>query len=179
MQYYIPTMTNKTTPINADFATTQTEPKHSDQLEFYSGHNYVIEESIGYLIKHAQLALNRTIDKKMAQMDLTALQWAPLLLIAHEKARTAAELSRCAGVETSTMTRMLDRLESKNLIIRKRCEKDRRIIYLELTEIGKEFATKVPYFIAESFNAHLRGFSQDEVNTLKTLLRRIKANEEA
>ena len=179
MQYYIPMMINKTTPIDSEQDSNAGAANDTGLLEFYSGHNYVIEESIGYLIKHAQLALNRTIDTKMAEMDLTAMQWAPLLLLAHGKARTAAELSRCTGVETSTMTRMLDRLESKDLISRNRCEKDRRIIYLELTDTGKEFATKVPYVIAESFNYHLRGFSNDEVNTLKSLLRRIKANEEA
>ncbi len=178
MQYYIHVMINKTILIESDFNSSHTDPNSVELVEFYSGHNYVIEESIGYLIKHAQLALNRTIDSKMAEMDLTAMQWAPLLLIAHGKARTAAELSRTTGVETSTMTRMLDRLESKALICRNRCEKDRRIIYLELTDTGKEFASKIPYVIAESFNYHLRGFSQDELSTLKSLLRRIKANEE-
>ena len=170
---------NKTTFVNTILNSDSSELGQTAQLDFYSGNSYVIEESIGYLIKHAQLALNRTIDIKMAEMDLTALQWVPILLIAHGKALTAAELSRCTGVETSTMTRMLDRLESKGLISRNRCERDRRIIYLELTDIGKEFATKVPYVIAESFNYHLRGFTYDEVNTLKSLLRRIKANEEA
>ena len=33
--------------------------------DFYSGQNYIIEESVGYLIKHAQLALLRTVDCKM------------------------------------------------------------------------------------------------------------------
>lgn len=171
-------MENKTKHVNPVLNSDAYELGDTVQREFYSGNNYVIEESIGYLIKHALLALNRTIDIKMAEMDLTALQWVPILLVAHGKARTAAELSRCTGVETSTMTRMLDRLESKGLISRNRCEKDRRIIYLELTDTGKEFATKVPYVIAESLNYHLRGFSNDEVNTLKSLLRRIKANEE-
>src|SRR5450830_1831750 len=124
MQYYIPMMKDKTTAIDSeqnsktgerfDMEPADVSLANTELLEFYSGHNYVIEESIGYLIKHAYLALNRTIDTKMAEMDLTALQWAPLLLLAHGKARTAAELSRCTGVETSTMTRMLDRLESKD-----------------------------------------------------------------
>lgn len=172
-------MVHKTKPFNTILNSDSSELGQAAQLNFYSGNSYVIEESIGYLIKHAQLALNRTIDIKMAEMDLTALQWVPILLIAHGKALTAAEISRCTGAETSTITRMLDRLELKGLISRNRCEKDRRIIYLKLTDTGKEFATKVPYVIAESFNYHLRGFSSDEVNTLKSLLRRIKANEEA
>ncbi len=167
MQYYKHMMTDKTTTsdlINVEPAT------------FYNGHNYVIEESIGYLIKQAQLALNRTVESKMSALDLTAMQWGPLMLLAHGKARTAAELSRCADVETSTMTRMLDRLEAKNLLIRTRSETDRRIIYIELTEEGLHLVAKVPSMLAESWNQHLCGFNQQEVDTLKSLLRRIPKN---
>ncbi len=169
MQYY--TQMNKDKTINS-------AENNGDLPNFYSGHNYVIEESIGYLIKQAQIALHRTIDNKMAALDLTALQWAPLMLLAYGTGRTAAELSRCSGVETSTMTRMLDRLETKGLLSRKRSANDRRVIFLELTKEGKELVSKVPFLIAEGFNFHLRGFSKQEVDTLKSLLRRITANTE-
>ncbi|HEY8117859.1 MAG TPA: MarR family transcriptional regulator [Methylophilaceae bacterium] len=153
--------------------------KNTDLPDFYSGQNYVIEESVGYMIRQAQLALHRTIDSKMAALDLTAMQWGPLLLIGHGKARTAADLSRCGGVETSTMTRMLDRLESKGLIIRKRSESDRRIIFLELTDEGKRLVSEVPNLLAESLNQHLRGFNQQELDTLKSLLKRFTVNPES
>ncbi len=149
---------------------------NNNQFSFYFGHNYVIEESIGYLIKQAQLAIHRTIDSKMAALDLTAMQWGPLLLIAYGKANTAAELSRLGGVETSTVTRMLDRLEAKGLLVRKRSESDRRIIYLELTEEGQDLVSKVPDLLAASLNKHLLGFNADELASLKLLLRRIIAN---
>lgn len=167
MQHYIHMTSDKTI---------DTSSKNDDLPNFYTGQGYVIEESIGYLIKQAQIALHRTMDSKMAVLDLTAMQWVPLVLLAYGKGRTAAELSRCNGVETSTMTRMLDRLEAKGLVIRKRCESDRRVIFLELTEEGRQLVAKVPYLIAESLNHHLRGFSQQEVDTLKALLRRIPAN---
>lgn len=164
MQYYI-RMTEQTS-----------KDRPSPTPDFYSGDTYVIEESIGYLIKQAQMALQRTIDGKMATLDLTAMQWRPLMLLAYGKARTAAELSRCSDVETSTMTRMLDRLEAKGLLTRTRSDSDRRIIFIELTDEGRRLAADVPYLIAESFNHHLRGFSQPELDTMKALLRRIVAN---
>lgn len=156
--------------------TTDNDPNNADLPNFYNGQNYVIEESVGFMIRQAQLALHRTIDSKMAALDLTAMQWGPLMLISYGKARTAADLSRCGGVETSTMTRMLDRLEAKGLLIRKRSEDDRRIIFLELTEEGKRLVSKVPYLLADSLNQHLRGFNQQELDTLKSLLKRITNN---
>jgi DNA-binding MarR family transcriptional regulator len=146
-------------------------------MSFYTGQDYVIEESIGYLIKLAQAALHRTVDSKMSVLDLTAMQWAPLLFISLGKtSSTAADLSRCLGVETSSMTRMLDRLEGKGLLTRKRSADDRRVIFLELTEEGKGLVSKVPYLIADSLNHHLRGFSAQEVESLKSMLKRIVVN---
>lgn len=176
MQYYIHIMNENTTKINSK---STLDFNKEEQVTFYSGENYVIEESISYLIKQAQLALHRTIDSKMAALDLTAMQWGPLMLIAYGKANTAAELSRCGGVETSTMTRMLDRLESKGLLFRKRSESDRRIIYLELSEEGKALVSRVPDLLAESLNKHLRGFDIQEVAAVKSMLRRIIANTES
>jgi DNA-binding MarR family transcriptional regulator len=146
-------------------------------MNFYSGQNYVIDESIGYLIKKAQMALHRTIDSKMSELDLTAMQWAPLLFISLAKtSSTAADLSRCLGVETSSMTRMLDRLEGKGLLTRKRSEDDRRVIFLELTEEGQRLVSEVPFLIADSLNHHLRGFTKEEVDSFKSMLRRITEN---
>jgi DNA-binding MarR family transcriptional regulator len=157
--------------------TTFNTPK-SDQAAFYDGSHYVMEESIGYLIRQAQLAMHRTIDTRMVALDLTAQQWIPLLLLDQRKAQTAAELSRCLGVDTSTTTRMLDRLEAKGLLERQRSAEDRRIINLVLTETGKTLAGKIPYVTAESLNLHLRDFSQAEFTELKRLLRKLTANEE-
>lgn len=144
---------------------------------FYSGETYVCGESVASLIKQAMHAFHRTIDEKVADLGLTSMQWAPLLLLASGKATTAAELSRCNGVDTSTMTRMLDRLESKGLVTRERNSTDRRVFDIRLTEEGRRFSEKIPYLIAEGLNQHLKGFSREEFEALESLLRRFISNE--
>jgi DNA-binding MarR family transcriptional regulator len=74
------------------------------------------------------------------------------------------------------MTRALDRLEAKGLLRRNRCQTDRRVVKIELTEIGEAKARAIPPNIARVLNYHLRGFSSDEVAQLKHLLRRMIAN---
>lgn len=147
------------------------------QENFYSGETYVCGESVASFIKHAMHAFHRTVDAKVADMDLTSMQWAPLLLLASGKASTAAELSRCNNVDTSTMTRMLDRLENKGLVTRKRNSNDRRVFDIELTEEGRRLAEKIPQLIADSLNQHLRGFTREEFETLSSLLKRFTAGE--
>jgi DNA-binding MarR family transcriptional regulator len=147
--------------------------------KFYSSATYVVGESVAALMKNGVQAFHRTVDEKVAGLGLTPLQWAPLVLLASGKASTAAELARCNNVDTSTMTRMLDRLENKNLVTRKRNTTDRRVLDIELTEAGRRLAQKIPDIIAESLNQHLRGFTREEFDTLLTLIRRFNDGENA
>ena len=75
------------------------------------------------------------------------------------------------------MTRMLDRLESKGLITRKRNSNDRRVFDLDLTDEGRRLAQKIPFLIAESLNQHLQGFTREEFEIMEKLLQRFIAAE--
>ncbi|MEO8303416.1 MAG: MarR family transcriptional regulator [Betaproteobacteria bacterium] len=147
--------------------------------EFYRGDDYCVSESIGYLLRQLRINMDRAIDAEMAELDLTGVQWGPMLMIDFGLGDTAAELARFGCVDTGAMTRMLDRLEAKRLLRRARCAKDRRVVRLELTDEGKRLCRKIPYNLSRVLNGMLRGFSAEEVETFKALTRRMLANAEA
>ncbi len=120
--------------------------------------------------------MDRAVDDEMAELDLTGAQWTPLFMIHSGMGATAAGLARAAGTDTGAMTRMLDRLEAKALVRRVRCPVDRRVIKLELTTEGHRLCREIPYGLARVLNSSLRGFTADELATLKSLLRRMIAN---
>ncbi|WP_253637470.1 MarR family winged helix-turn-helix transcriptional regulator [Achromobacter insolitus] len=136
----------------------------------------MMEDNAGFLIKQVYNSLNRMLDQEMAPLDLTAMQWRPIALIFLGRADTPAELARLNGMDTGAMTRALDRLEAKGLLRRNRSQDDRRVVKIELTELGEAKARQIPANIARSLNCHLRGFSSDEVAQLMHLLRRMIAN---
>jgi DNA-binding MarR family transcriptional regulator len=138
--------------------------------------NFRPEESIGYLIKAAYLSMQRAIDVEVAPMDLTAMQWTPLLRMAAGQADTAAELARIVGMDTGAMTRMLDRLEHKGLIRRSRSAEDRRVIKLELTEEGRHKANQIPPLLQKVSEMHFAGLNEAERESMKVMLRRMLAN---
>ena len=74
------------------------------------------------------------------------------------------------------MTRLLDRLEAKGPLKRVRSSEDRRVVNLELTPEGRAAAKEVPAVLCRVQNAHMKGFTHAEWETLKSLLRRILAN---
>lgn len=112
----------------------------------------------------------------MRPHGLTSVQWAPLMIISRGGNPTAASLARDLNTDTGAMTRMLDRLEAKGLLLRTRSATDRRVVELTLTEQGRELTTLIPHHLAAVYNAGLAGFTHEEFVTLKQLLRRIIAN---
>jgi len=146
---------------------------------FYRGDDFKVDESIGYLLRQLRLQMERAIDTEMTEHDLTGVQWAPLLAIAFGLGGTAAELARLGCVDTGAMTRMLDRLEAKGLVRRSRCPRDARVVRLELTEDGQRLCREIPYGLSRVLNRLLRGFTAAELETFKSMVRRMLANAEA
>jgi DNA-binding MarR family transcriptional regulator len=155
-------------------AVTKLQP-HSPEL-FYSGSEWTAEESIGYLIRQALASLSRAAEAEMKLCGLTSVQWAPLMIISRGGTPTAASLARDLNTDTGAMTRMLDRLEAKGLLTRRRSETDRRVVELALTELGRKTTTHIPHHLARVYNAHLSGFTAEEFDLFKNFLRRIASN---
>lgn len=146
---------------------------------FYRGDDYRINESIGYLLKRLRSRMDRAIDAEMEALALTNVQWGPLLLIHLDMGDTAAELARAVCVDTGAMTRMLGRLEAKGLIQRTPCSRDARVVRLALTDEGRRLCQEIPFGLSRVLNSFLRGFTESEVATLKSMIRRMLANAEA
>ena len=145
----------------------------------YRVEDFLIDESIGYLIKRVRAVLSMAVEREIADHDVTYEQWGVLLMILTERGDTAAVLARGMECDTGSMTRMLDRLEAKELIIRTRSTDDRRRVQLELTESGKRLAERLVAAIVKVLNRHLDGFTVDELSLFKSFLRRMLANRES
>ncbi len=145
-------------------------------IEFYTPDNYVYAETVGFMMRNVHASFHKMIDVEMQKHDLTAMQWKPLLLIYYGTVNTAATLAKESCLDTGATTRMLDRLQKKGLVERTRCEQDRRVVYVTLTDEGLRICKKIPKDLCKVMNHHLKGFSQSEVDTLKSFLNRMLAN---
>lgn len=143
---------------------------------FYTARGYRIGDTVSGLIRQVKTSMTRFVDVEMARHGLTDAQWGPLLLIKHGNCDTAAQLAQRLEVDAGAMTRTLDRLERKGLVVRARCDEDRRRVRLALTEAGDRVVAHVPAVVAEANNAHLAGFTDEEFATLRALLLRMIDN---
>jgi DNA-binding MarR family transcriptional regulator len=142
----------------------------------YTPENYHPEDSIGRLIADVSGRLLAAFDEELTGMGITGAQWVILMRIARGCGSTAAELCRFSRYDTGSMTRMVDRLEEKGLVRRVRSRTDRRVIHLELTEAGQDLYPLLPPVAIKVLNAHLKGFTSDELELFKSFLNRMRAN---
>lgn len=140
---------------------------------FYSAAGYKPDESVGYLMRRIISLVSQEIEREMEPSGLTNAQWVPLLKLHMGLASTVAELARECDLDAGSMTRLLDRLEAKQLCRRVRSCDDRRVVNLELTEAGRLAAQSIPEILCRVQNSHLEGFSNGEWQQLKGFLRRI------
>lgn len=148
------------------------------EAELYTVDNWTMDESIGYLLARVRGHITAAIDAESAELGITWAQWGTLMQIANGKAETASDLCRNGACDTGSMTRMLDRLEQKGLLRRERSAEDRRVVHLRLTAAGEALYPQLPIIAVKVLNHYLRGFSQQELEDLKSYLRRMLANAE-
>jgi DNA-binding MarR family transcriptional regulator len=127
-------------------------------------------------LKQVTSSLLRRVDRHMQPLELTGMQWEPVLMLWLKRADTVAGLARYCQSGFATMSRMLDRLEEKELLRRERSETDRRVVHLHLTPKGKKVANKIWPIVVEGMHVHLEGFKKDELNQLNDLLGRMLTN---
>jgi DNA-binding MarR family transcriptional regulator len=99
-----------------------------------------------------------------------------LNVLAQRGVDSAAQLCKDISYDGGAMTRMVDRLEAKGLISRRRCPEDRRLVKLELTEAGLAAIPKLRECSVRVLNHLMRGFTQAEARQLEGFLTRMLQN---
>ncbi len=127
-------------------------------------------------LKQVMHSLVRRVDSRMQPLELTGMQWEPLMLLWLKRADTVAGLARVSQVGVPSMTRMLDRLEEKDLLRRERSALDRRVVNLHLTAKGKRVANRIWPIVVEGMHVHLEGFRKEELGQLSGFLARMLEN---
>lgn len=92
---------------------------------------------LGKLITSLRNQMMAKLDEALKPFDLTAAQFAAIKLIANGQADTLATLCDMMQHDKGAMSRMLCRMEVKDLIVRKPCPYDGRQFKLALSEKGK------------------------------------------
>ena len=127
---------------------------------------------LGYQLRLAQLAVFRDFDDGTAGLGLTPGRFGMLVLIEANPGVTQSELARAVGLDRSTMVAVLDQLEDRRLVERRRGE-DRRTNGLWLTRDGKALLAKMKRRVAAHEERIAERLTPEDRATLQRLLARL------
>jgi len=150
--------------------------------EIYDANTYEPRKSVGHLMNRVRTAMFAALDAELgadtdlARFEVSAAQFVVIASLAMGEADSASQLCKGISYDAGAMTRMIDRLESKGLIRRRRDADDRRLVNIELTEQGREAFPKMRQGAIGVLNRFLRGFTQNEARQLESFLNRMLEN---
>lgn len=137
-----------------------------------------LDQSAGYLINMTALLLKREFSSaiKNENIDVTPEQWAILNRLNEKSGLTQKEVAKLTFKDNANITRMVDKLEKKGLVIRLPDSNDRRSWNLSITKKGIEIRDLVEPLAANILNKIAKGITKKEMDTYNTLSRKIINN---
>jgi DNA-binding MarR family transcriptional regulator len=138
--------------------------------DFYTPENYTVRGSIGYLIRRARNLMTARVEAEFDLHEVTFVQWIVLMQLRDGMASTSAELARDMCHDSGALTRVVDQLEQRGLIERRRNRADRRTVELTLTDAGLATVNALVPTVVGLLNGALADFTQDEARTFARLL---------
>jgi DNA-binding MarR family transcriptional regulator len=139
----------------------------------------LIGGGLGHLVNAVRNAVFTVLEHELAPLELTSAQFVVVIGAMRGRARTVNEFCQFAAIDAGPMSRLLDRLEAKDIVRRTRDSLDRRQVNVELTAKGSALYPQVMDIIARVNRQFLGGFSPAEAAQLQDFLQRLLANRDA
>ena len=133
-------------------------------------------EPLGRLIYLTAQEIKNFAEKLLKPYDLTLEQFHLLKHMSPDSGMSQRQLGDLVNKTPANITRILDRLEQKNLVIRRSNPEDRRGTHVFLTTQGSGLIEEV-FAIFESFSSQLtQGTTEKEQLIAKNVLNKIGRN---
>ena len=140
---------------------------------YYTSANYAKKNSVGYLMRIGINLVLPQMEALFEDQELTFSQWTTLVALHDGRVQTAGDLAQNICHDAGSLTRLVDQMVERGLIVRTRSESDRRVVRLALTARGSSLVEALAPKVMQFWNGLLSGFTHAEVDTLIDLLTRL------
>lgn len=124
-------------------------------------------------LRHISRALDIFSRSLAARCRLTTPQLICLRALIDEPALTPGQLARRMALSQATVTGILDRLEDRGLVERRRDGQDRRRVLLYATAAGRRLAAEAPAALQERLAGGLARLQPQERERIAAVLRQV------
>jgi len=117
-----------------------------------------------------QRSRNQEIKK---ETGLSGRRLAILRCLIQQSPRSVGEIGRYLYVSDATVSRILDDMEARGHVTRRRCEKDSRRVLVEPTVEGRQVAEAAPPGVVATMRDALPGLPVEELERMEWALKRL------
>ncbi|MCH4815976.1 MAG: MarR family transcriptional regulator [Saccharolobus sp.] len=117
--------------------------------------------------------INKDTDKALEQIGLSYFEFKVMCALEEEGKVPMSRIAEKYMLTKAGLTSIIDRLEEKELVRRVRSESDRRVIYVELTEKGREKLMESRKIFLNVLSSFLSKLSEDEIKELERLFSKL------
>ncbi len=139
------------------------------------------EYQVGFLLSRATWAMNNSVNRMLREnglSDISVAYFAVLQTLWENEGLNISDLGEKAQLEKSTMTSLIDRMESAGLVRREDHPTDRRAYRISLTSRGRELEEKLDEVVSRAYTYLTRGIPADELETAVQVCKRLIRNTE-
>lgn len=124
----------------------------------------------GHLIRRAQQIAVAIFIEECAAFDLTPVQYATLVAIRENEGIDATRLSAIVALDRSTLGNVLERLETRGLVLRYASADDKRVKLLKVSPAGRVLVKKAQGAALRAQERILAPLQPKDRHTLMSLL---------
>nr|WP_274598840.1 MarR family transcriptional regulator [Anaerobacillus isosaccharinicus] len=125
------------------------------------------------VLSRATRAIHDLAEEDIRTYGLNPTEFAVLELLYHKGDQPIQQIGKKVLLSSGSITYVVDKLEKKQLLLRKSCPKDRRVTYAVITEQGKELMDEIFPKHKEAIETIFSGLEVSEKSQLIELLKKL------
>lgn len=128
------------------------------------------QRSPGFLLSAGNKAYESAMDKRLRHLNITVIQWSLMDQLYQHEGINQRELAQYCMKDPSSLTKTVDLLEKKELIVRKPDANDRRAFKLYLTAKGSNVRNEAYKVASEFYEAVTVNLTDAELQQLQKII---------
>lgn len=117
--------------------------------------------------------VNKEADKALEELGLSYFEYKVMCALEEEGKVPMSRVAEKYMLTKAGLTSIIDRLEEKNYVTRIRSEEDRRVIYVELTDKGREKLAQSRKIFGEVIERFMKKLDNNELDNLEKILTKL------
>ena len=136
------------------------------------------EQLLFFLIKRTSKAFRWRLNHSFAKAgyDVTSEQWRVLRCLWHKDGQRQQDLADVAHKDKTSVTRIIDSMEKRDLVVRVSDRLDRRQNLIYLTNKGKRLQEELMQIVQKTSMEAQQGFTSEELDNFRKVLIRLHSN---